>query len=99
MAFHIVILNEVDNDLDRLEGFLQPRNPQASRKAVRAIISAIDLLSNQPYLGRVLDEHDEDFREWYAPFGSSSYVIRYKVDTNNSEIIITRIWHGRENRP
>ena len=33
----------------------------------------------------------------YLKFARSTYVVRYRV--TQEAVIITRIWHGRENRP
>lgn len=38
----------------------------------------------------------KDMREAYAKLGRSRYVFRYRVLEN--EVIVTRIWHGREAR-
>ena len=37
-------------------------------------------------------------RELVVPFGQSSYVLRYAYLANRDEIVILRIWHGREQR-
>jgi plasmid stabilization system protein ParE len=37
-----------------------------------------------------------NIRETYAKFGRSRYVFRYRVLEN--EVVILRIWHGREAR-
>jgi len=39
----------------------------------------------------------EGLRQLILRYGKSAYVVRYIVLENT--IIITRIWHGRENRP
>jgi plasmid stabilization system protein ParE len=51
-------------------------------------------LSEQPFKGV---ERPSDMREIFVKFGKSAYVIRYRV--TDDAVIITRIWHGRQNRP
>ena len=38
-----------------------------------------------------------DLRETLFAYGKVRYVIRYRV--NETEVEIVRIWHGKENRP
>ncbi len=40
----------------------------------------------------------DDVRELIVPFGRSAYVIRYAHAAGSDEVIILRIWHGREER-
>jgi plasmid stabilization system protein ParE len=37
-------------------------------------------------------------RELIVPFGRSAYVVRYAPLTEREEIVVLRIWHGREQR-
>ena len=37
-------------------------------------------------------------RELVVPFGHSAYVVRYAHDAQRQEIVIMRLWHGREAR-
>jgi plasmid stabilization system protein ParE len=39
-----------------------------------------------------------EYRELIVPFGAGAYVIRYRIDHRRDAVIITRIWHGREQR-
>jgi hypothetical protein len=33
-----------------------------------------------------------------VPFGRSAYIVRYAHDEQRQEIVIVRLWHGRETR-
>jgi plasmid stabilization system protein ParE len=37
-------------------------------------------------------------RELVVPFGRSAYIVRYALLTKADEVIILRVWHGREQR-
>jgi len=37
-------------------------------------------------------------RELVVPFGGSAYVVRFAHDPQREDIVILRIWHGREMR-
>jgi toxin ParE1/3/4 len=52
-------------------------------------------LQEFPALG--IRTRDADVRQIVIRFGASGYVVRYVAEANN-DIVITRIWHGREAR-
>jgi hypothetical protein len=37
-------------------------------------------------------------RELIIPFGQSAYLLRYSHSAMSDEIVVHRIWHGREAR-
>jgi plasmid stabilization system protein ParE len=42
---------------------------------------------------------EADIRQIVIRFGESGYIIRYSALPEAGQILITRIWHGREARP
>jgi plasmid stabilization system protein ParE len=83
-------------DVERLRAFLDQNNPGAARRALASIWTAIDRLQEFPYLG--MPTKDADIRQIVVRFGSSGYIVRYAVLPGSEDILITRIWHGREAR-
>jgi toxin ParE1/3/4 len=83
-------------DLARLHAFLADKNPAAAQRAVSRIVQAIDSLAAYPDRARPSDV--EGLRDLIVPFGGSPYVVRFGVDPQRQEILIVRIWHGREAR-
>ncbi|MBV8337671.1 MAG: type II toxin-antitoxin system RelE/ParE family toxin [Alphaproteobacteria bacterium] len=81
-------------DLARLHGFLLPRNPNAARRAVRAIRRGVRVLAAHPEIGRPIAEMPPEFREWLIPFGNSGYLMLYRHDGELVAILAVR--HGRE---
>jgi plasmid stabilization system protein ParE len=83
-------------DLDRLRDFLSGKNPGAARRAVASLVAAMESLDLSPDRGRpsVLS----GARELIVPFGRSAYVVRYMHREQFDEIVVLRIWHGREDR-
>jgi toxin ParE1/3/4 len=81
----------------RLRAFLLERNPQAAQRAVAAIVRAIDSLDVFPERGRPAPV--AGMRELVVPFGGSGYVVRFAIDATRDEVVVLRIWHGREARP
>jgi len=72
------------------------RNPSAAQRAVAAIANAVRSLDLFPQRGR--QSGAADMRELVVPFGRSAYIVRYAILTEADEIVILRVWHGREQR-
>jgi len=83
-------------DVERLRNFLDRENPDAARRALEVIWTAIDRLQEFPDLGAATG--DADIRQIVVRFGASGYIVRYSALPGESNILITRIWHGREAR-
>ena len=83
-------------DLERLGAFLKDKNPATARRAVVLLGQAIQSLDFAPDRGRLAGT--PELRELIVPFGISAYILRYAHDVAREEIIILRIWHGREAR-
>ena len=81
-------------DLARLHAFLAPTNPDAARRAIRAIRQGLSLLSAHSEIGRPVEGMDPAFRDWWIPFGASGYVARYRVDGRRAVILAVR--HAKE---
>ena len=91
----IIWLPEAVDDMARLFAFLKDKNRAAAQRAARLIKAGADFLKDQPMIGRLMDD-DTGRRELFLPFGSSAYVLRYKLD--GEKMVIIRVWHGRELR-
>lgn len=81
-------------DVARLHQFLVQHAPAAARRGATAIISNTAKIMKNPELGAPRAK----FREWPAKFGKRAYVIRYAI-LENGDVLITRVWHSREQRP
>lgn len=81
-------------DMLRLERSLKRRSPRAALRMFDLVTSRILSLAREPMKGV---EREHGLRELYVKFGKSAYVIRYHL--TDDAIIVTRIWHGRQNRP
>ncbi len=92
----IVLSPDALADIERLRTFLDQANPGVARRAMTAILIAIERLQEFPDLG--MTTGDADIRQIVIRFGSSGYIIRYAVLAETGDILITRIWHGREAR-
>jgi plasmid stabilization system protein ParE len=84
------------SDLERLQVFLRDKNPTAAQRVVTLLGSAMQSLDAFPHRG--LPAGVPGVRELIVPFGQSAYVLRYAFLPSTGEIVILRIWHGREGR-
>ena len=92
----ILLSADAVDDVERLRSFLDRNNPDAARRALALIWTAIERLQEFPDLG--MPTEDADIRQIVIRFGASGYIIRYAVLAADENILITRIWHGREAR-
>jgi plasmid stabilization system protein ParE len=81
-------------DVQRLYRFLAPKNLDAAKRAVKAIRQAVQVLEQQPGLGRPVEDMPEEFREWIIDFGDSGYVARYRI--GQDVVMILAVRHQRE---
>ena len=81
-------------DVERLHDFLKVKNPLAARRAVHAIREGLNLLAEQPQVGRPVENMEPEFREWLISFGDSGYVALYHFDGEDAVILAVR--HQRE---
>ena len=85
-------------DIKRHFDFLNPLNPDAAARAVRAILDTGNVLRVSPYRGTVIDS-PTGLRRMVAFFGKYGFVIHYQIDEGSNRVIIARVYHGREDRP
>ncbi|EJK78476.1 type II toxin-antitoxin system RelE/ParE family toxin [Rhizobium rhizogenes] len=81
-------------DLERMRQFLQPKNAASAKKASTKIIQTIQMLSNQPDMGRPVEDLHQGLRELIVKFGRDGYVVLYRYI--GDEVLIAAIRHGRE---
>lgn len=77
-------------DVQRLYRFLVVKNPDAARRAVKAIRQGVKVLEQQPKVGRPVEEMDNEYRDWIIDFGDSGYVARYRVDPQFVSVLAVR---------
>jgi plasmid stabilization system protein ParE len=90
----LVVSSAAQSDLERLRAFLQDKNPAAAQRAVTVLAAAMQSLDAIPQRG--LSSGVPGVRELIVPFERSAYVLRYAFLPPTDEIVILRIWHGRE---
>jgi plasmid stabilization system protein ParE len=89
-----VFLSRARADLDRLRNFLAPQGQPLSARAADTLFAAAYSLADNPE--RACPAMRAGYRELVVPFRDGAYVIRYRVDQRRNAVVITRLWHGRE---
>ena len=92
----IVFSPDAVADVERLRTFVDQTNPGAAQRAMARIFEAIDRVQEFPDLG--MPTGDAGIRQIVIRFGASGYILLYAILAETADIIITRIWHGREAR-
>jgi plasmid stabilization system protein ParE len=82
-------------DIQRLYRFLASRNPDAARRAVKAIRAGVGLLAKQPRMGRPADDPPQS-RDWNIDFGHGGYVARYHYDEAADLVTVLAVRHQKE---
>ncbi|MEH2324174.1 MAG: type II toxin-antitoxin system RelE/ParE family toxin [Nostoc sp.] len=84
------------DDLNRHYDFIKLNNADAAARAVQAIVSSGDSLQENPRRGAIVDEI-AGLRKLVVFFGKYGFIIHYVI--LEDDVVILRIYHGRENRP
>lgn len=92
----LIVSRAAWTDVERLRAFLIDRNPRAGQQAVAALVNAVQSLEGAPERGRPSGQ--AGVRELIVPFGRSAYILRYAYSAPRDEVVVLRIWHGREVR-
>jgi plasmid stabilization system protein ParE len=84
-------------DLVRLREFIHIHNSAAANRAASSIRAGAGQLLDHPYLGKGIEDiNNPNLRDLFIPFGQGGNWLRYLI--RQDDIVIVRIWHGRENR-
>lgn len=95
MTFELKYTQSFYDDLDRLADFLIERDPDLVERALGAIQKALMILQDFPLMARRASADDPLLREFVVPFGSTGYVILFKVVSETS-VIVLAVRHQRE---
>jgi toxin ParE1/3/4 len=93
MPSEIVWLLDAVRDVARLKEFIQKKNPSAAQRAANRISDAIKILIENPEAGKPVQEAPF-FRDLFIPFGSGSYILRYREEPNR--VVIVRVRFSKE---
>jgi plasmid stabilization system protein ParE len=81
-------------DLQRLYDFLKTKNPDAAKRARNHILKSLQILRNQPRVGRPLEDMPDEYREWFVVFGGSGYTVYYRIQEES--VIVLALRHQKE---
>jgi plasmid stabilization system protein ParE len=84
------------DDLNRHYDFIKVNNAENAARAVQAIVSSGESLIENPRRGAIVDEI-AGLRKLVVFFGKYGFIIHYVI--LEDDVVILRIYHGRENRP
>lgn len=91
---HLIWSPPALRDIQRLYRFVAVKNPDAAKRAVRAIRQGVKVLGHQPQVGRPAQDMVAAYREWEIDFGDSGYVVRYRLGPNS--VVILAVRHQKE---
>lgn len=82
-------------DVRRLYAYLLDRDEETAAHAYEAIAKAVTFLERFPFSCRKARGGDPFLRELVVPFGSSGYVVLFRVDDGGT-VTIAAVRHQRE---
>lgn len=81
------------SDLERLAAFLQESGPVMATATAKRIVSALDMLRENPLIGRIVER---DWRELVISRGRTGYVALYQYDEALDRVVVHAVRHQRE---
>lgn len=81
-------------DIQRIYRFLADKNLDAARRAAGAIRGGMQIVADQPDVGRPVDCMDPEFLEWPISFGASGCVALYHLQQDVALVVAVR--HQKE---
>ena len=92
--FHIRLLKIAEEDFAEIIKFIADDNPTAAEAIANKIEKNLELLSDNPHLGRI--PRDEEIRNLgYRYLVVQNYIVFYTIEAKT--ILIHRILHGARN--
>ncbi len=91
----LIVTEGAAQGLERCRRFMATRDPQAARRAGRAIERQFAILEEVPESGRPLTEMPE-LRELIIGFGDSGYVALYRFEPVAGAVYVLAFRHQKE---
>lgn len=88
----VLILQSAQNDLVRLEHFLEEKDQDAAERMKETIVNALNRLKESPNIGSPFRR----FKRLIVKFGKSKYIVVYNYVKADNIVYVMYIWHGRE---
>ena len=92
VSYKRATVKDMEATRDYIAGRL--KNPKAAKKLITALLKAISLLADNPYMGAALAEKFEITTD-VRYFVVAKQLVFYRVDEENSAIEILRVLDGR----
>jgi plasmid stabilization system protein ParE len=89
----VIWLSEAVDDLVRLKEFIGDKNREVARRAAITIMNMAKILKDYPDIIHPIEDLP-DFHDLVVPFGSGSYIVRYRIEENT--VYIVGIRHSKE---
>lgn len=90
----IRFLRSAERDIQTIGEFLGRETPGRADRAIEMLMRRAQILADFPDIGVAVDA---GLRQMVFKDRWNTFVVRYRA--TDEAILITRIWHGRQNRP
>jgi toxin ParE1/3/4 len=91
------LTRDADGDLDSIEAWISAENPTAAERVLEALFSTMQLLAQQPRIGRLRSDLRADLRVFPGKRPAHHYVIFY--EPSDDGVLVLRVLHGARDWP
>jgi plasmid stabilization system protein ParE len=95
MTYRVKFTERARQDLHRLYAYMLDRDEDSAARALEAITASMTVLERFPFSCRKAWGNSPLLRELVVPFGSSGYVVLFRIDGSDT-VTIAAIRHQRE---
>jgi plasmid stabilization system protein ParE len=95
MSYRVKLTAKARQDLRRLYAYMLDWDEEAAARALGAITASMTVLETFPFSCRKAAGGNPLLRELVVPFGSSGYVVLFRIDGSDS-VTVAAIRHQRE---
>ncbi|WP_320199134.1 type II toxin-antitoxin system RelE/ParE family toxin [Agrobacterium sp. rho-13.3] len=95
MSYDLRYTTAALEDFDRIYDFLVVYDIELAERAIHAVRAGLQLLTEFPFSCRKVEGGNSLIRELLVPFGSSGYIVLFRIDDAQT-VTIAAVRHQRE---
>ena len=95
MSYDLRYTTDALEDFDRIYDFLVVYDIELAERAIHAVRAGLQLLTEFPFSCRKVEGGNSLIRELLVPFGSSGYIVLFRIDDAKT-VTIAAVRHQRE---
>jgi len=74
----------------RWHDFLQEKNPEAAKRAIKLIRGGIYTIASYPDAGKPIEEMESEYRKWIIPYIGRAFIVVYRYQHGIVQILLVK---------